>query len=132
MTIAVWMLALILQGSPEKPTLDQCHADAGAWIALRFNKSGWDDVPFPELRRREDEMYRCFSAEPPAIGEIRPDTPKAVIETREMWQDRYDQLEQWFKMRMYERLENYIYRHKLFDKFLVEDAAGERDSYETK
>lgn len=87
------------------PTVEQCRADQKLWSSGMEQPNS--PISFDELSRRQIEINRCMAVD----------------------SERYTQYyntEGEIVARQLLRVENFLTRHKLWDQFHTEDAAGKR------
>ena len=114
---AIVLLFALLAGAQEikhAPTVAQCRADAALWSDdYQLNKYEefryGTTLSWNELRARTLEIIDC----------IRIDKSR---EAREV----YDSVSHSIAAESWERAENFITRHGLWDQYMAEDTAGKR------
>jgi hypothetical protein len=108
--VVSFFVALSFTVSPAKDeikhasTVAQCQADQKLWLAERDRN---DSLPFDALHKRFDEMVDCHNVDP-ANDHQYYNTASSEA------------------MSMFKRMSQFIQRHKMWDEFQAEDAAGKR------
>jgi hypothetical protein len=103
-------LLLFLAVSPAQdhaPTVDQCRADQRLWSSQLDTPEEVNALSFRKLNKRSEEMAACST-----VDEEHP-TSYSLTGAR-------------LTLQKESRLFDFVTRHKLFDQFLAEDAAGKR------
>ena len=111
----------IAQTTDHAPTLEQCTADINLWHARLGGGNNWDsikagtqDLTVETMETRKREIGVCALAYPKlAVAGPGEDSYIKVIS------DTYDEV-------ISRRLEAFLTRHRLYDKFLEEDRQGLR------
>ncbi len=89
------------------PTVAQCQADQAVWLSKLENEHGLDDVAYLSLTAWVNEMLQCKIVDQ-SNGTKYSNTASEAVAAQQV------------------RASDFIYRHSLWQKFLAEDAAGQR------
>jgi hypothetical protein len=102
----LWLLLMVTplqlihaQEVKHAPTVEQCRADQRLWL------SNYASTGFAELTSRVAEMRDCEKVDPASA-------------------DRYHNTGDEILAEQALRLQGFLYRHNLYNKFLAEDAQG--------
>ena len=89
------------------PTIEQCHADQRLWSNTLEHSPSKDRQNYETLNRWYREMFECTSVD--------PDNPLPYLNVN-------------YQINVLQtmRLEHFLGRHGLYDKFIEEDKAGKR------
>jgi hypothetical protein len=112
---AIVIAILILATAPafaqqieHAPTVDQCQADQRLWLSrLENTNDKLNDVTTQTLLGWSKEMEACNVVD-------RANAFRYLNTKAEIWAEKYT------------RLADFVERHNLWDKFIEEDAAGQR------
>lgn len=103
--VAVLVVAAVGQEVKHAPTVEQCRADQKLWMAKLEGENGLKYVSYKELRGWRSVMNDCEDVD----SDLR---------------DRYDHTGSEILAAKAMRLEDFIDRHGMWEKFIAEDEQG--------
>jgi len=105
--VLVFVSAVCSQEVRHAPTVEQCRADQRLWLSKLESENSVASIGYKELNGWSQEMFECRSVDPE-------------------FHNRYYNTAAEIAFEKIIRLEGFLDRHNIYNKFMAEDAQGKR------